>query len=66
MYVSSEDGCTKDFGRSYDACAPEIDTDAGTDKSDGEVASDADRDDRVMTHQERLHRPWLVPGAGRL
>jgi hypothetical protein len=66
MYVSSEDGCTKDFGKSYDACAPEIDTDAGADESDGEVASDADRGNRVTTSQECLHRPWLVPGAGRL
>jgi hypothetical protein len=66
MYVSLADGCTKGFGTSSDACAPEIDRDVRADESDGEVASNPDRDNRVMTSPERPHRPWLVPGAGRL
>jgi hypothetical protein len=71
MYVSLADGCTKGFGRSPTLapeidCALEFDTDVRADESDGEVASNPDRDNRVMTSPERPHRPWLVPGAGRL
>jgi hypothetical protein len=69
MYMSIADGCTKSFRKWSDACAPEIDKiekDVGADEGEGEVGADPDRDDRVMTSPERPHRPWLVPGAGKL
>ena len=49
-----------------DAYQPKINKDIRADEGDSEGAADSDIDDRVMTSPERPHRPWLVPGAGRL
>jgi hypothetical protein len=49
-----------------DAYQPKINKDIRAAEGDGEVAADPGVDDRVMTSSEGPHRPWLVPGAGRL
>jgi hypothetical protein len=36
----------------------------GTDEGDGVAAPDVNQG--AMTSDERAHRPWLVPGAGKL
>ena len=64
MHISSEDSCTKDFSKWRDVYRPESAKDVRADEDDGDVAGD--NDNRVMSSPERPHRPWLVPGAGRL
>ena len=66
MYISLEDSCTKDFSRWPGVYHLEIDKPVRADEADGNAAGDSDLDNRVMTSPERSHRPWLVPGAGRL
>lgn len=74
MQTSLKDSCTKGFMKWSEACQPEIDRidkDARANEDDGEVAADPDLnnwelDNRVVTLSERPHRPWLVPGVGRL
>ena len=67
MYISPENSCTTDFSKWPDVYRPGIDKDVRADEADGNAAADSDFDNnRVMTSPERPHRPWLVPGAGRL
>jgi hypothetical protein len=66
MYISLEDSCTKDFSKWPGVYHPEIAKDVRADEAGGDVAGDTDLDNRVMTSPEPPHRPWLVPGAGRL
>jgi hypothetical protein len=66
MYISLEESCTKDFSKWLGVYRPEIAKDVRADEADGDVAGDTDLDSRVMTSPEWPHRPWLVPGAGRL
>jgi hypothetical protein len=66
MYISLENSCTKDFSKWPDVYRPGIDKDVRADEADGNAAAASDLDNRVMTLPERPHRPWLVPGAGRL
>ena len=39
-------------------------TRAGADESGGSAAPGVDQE--VITSEEALHRPWMVPGVGRL
>jgi hypothetical protein len=45
---------------------PEINKDVRAGEGDEMLATEPDIDNGVMTSPERPHRPWLVPGAGRL
>jgi hypothetical protein len=61
MYFTPKDCFEKWSG----AHQPEINKDVRA--GEGEVlATEPDIDNRVMTSPERPHRPWLVPGVGRL
>ena len=60
------DGCNKGLAKWSWVCPPEIDKDVRADEGAREVAADPDLDNGVLTSPERPHRPWLVPGAGRL
>jgi len=66
MYISSVDGRTNGFGKWSQARASEIDKDVRADEGDGEIAADPDLNMGVVVSPDRPHRPWLVPGAGRL
>jgi hypothetical protein len=74
MHISLKDSRSKGFMKWSEACRPEIDgidKDARANEGGRGVAADSDlnnpnRDNRVLTVPERPHRPWLVPGAGRL
>jgi hypothetical protein len=78
MYISLKDSCAEGFRKWSDAQQPEINKpeinkDVCAGEGDGVVATDPDRDNtdpdrdnRVMTSPELPHRPWLVPGVGRL
>jgi hypothetical protein len=66
MYISPENSCAKSFRKWTDAHEPEINKDVPADEADEVVATDPDLDNKVMTLPERPHRPWLVPGVGRL
>ena len=70
MDISVIDDCTKGFAKWSEVCAPEIgpviDKDVRANEGVREVAADPDLDNGVLTSPERPHRPWLVPGAGRL
>ena len=63
MYISLEDSRTKGFRKWADAHR-----DVGNAGADGKrapvVVTDPDR--TAMTASGHPHRPWLVPGAGRL
>jgi hypothetical protein len=63
MSISQRDSCAKGFKKWSDAHQPEINKDVRAGGSYGVVATDPDLDN---TSPERLHRPWLVPGVGRL
>ena len=49
-----------------DADQREINKDVRAVKGDKALATEPDIDSRMKTSVERLHRPWLVPGVGRL
>jgi hypothetical protein len=75
MYISPRDSCAKGFKKWSDAHQPEINKDVCAGEGYGvfaidpdldNFAIDPDLDNRVMSSPERPHRPWLVPGAGRL
>jgi hypothetical protein len=73
MYISLKDSCAKGFKKWSDAQQPEINKDVCAGEGYGVVATnpdldntDPDLDNRVMTSPELPHRPWLVPGVGRL
>jgi hypothetical protein len=66
MYISLEDRCTTDFSKWPDVYRPGIDKHVRADEADGNAAGDSDLDNRVMSSPAPPHRPWLVPGAGRL
>ena len=65
MYISPEDSCSKGFRKWSDIFRPEITKNVRAGEADGNVTADSDLD-RVMTSPELPHRPWLVPGTGRL
>lgn len=66
MDISVVDGRNKGLAKWSWVCRPEIDKDVRADEGAREVAADPDLDNGVLTSPERPHRPWLVPGAGRL
>jgi hypothetical protein len=68
MYISLGDSCTKGFKKWSDAHQPEIKNDVRAGEGYAVVATDLDLDldNRVRTSPEQPHRPWLVPGVGRL
>src|ERR1700730_7654823 len=53
MYISLEDSCTKDFSKWPGVYHLEIAKDVRADEADGDVAGDADLDNRVMTSPSR-------------
>lgn len=65
MYIFPTEGRTNGF-EAREAYQPEINQDVGAYKGDGEAAADPDPDNSAVITPERPHRPWLVPGAGRL
>jgi hypothetical protein len=66
MYISPRDSCAQGVKKWSDTHQPEINKDVCAAEGYGLVATDTDLDNRVVTSPERPHRPWLVPGAGRL
>ena len=64
MDISLADNCVRGFREWPDADQP----DGGNNRHDdgGAALAAADTADPVMTPLEQPHRPWLVPGAGRL
>jgi hypothetical protein len=66
MYISLGDSCTKGSKKWSDAHQPENHKDVYAGEGYWVVATDPNLDSRVMTSPERPHRPWLVPGVGRL
>jgi hypothetical protein len=66
MYIALEDSCSKSFRKWSDVYRPEINKNVRADEADGNVSADSDLDHRVMTSPDPPHRPWLVPGTGRL
>jgi len=66
MYISSRKGRTNGFEEAREAYQPEINKDIRVSKGDGEAAADPDADNSAVISLERPHRPWVVPGAGRL
>jgi hypothetical protein len=62
MYFTPKDCFEKWSG----AHQPEINKDVRAGEGDEGLATEPDIDNRVMTSPERPHRPWLVPGVGRL
>jgi hypothetical protein len=64
MYISLKDSRAKGFRNWADTHHPD-DGKGGRDDGSAAVVIPAP-DDAVLTHPERPHRPWLVPGAGRL
>ena len=63
MYISLNDSRTKGFRKWADTHQPQQDGKAGSDDGSAAVVVPVP-DDAVPTEQP--HRPWLVPGAGRL
>jgi hypothetical protein len=59
-------GFAKDLKKRSNVHQPEINKNVGAAEDDGAVAADPDLDNTVTTLPERPHRPWLVPGVGRL
>jgi hypothetical protein len=64
VYILPKNSGANDFTKWPDSRRQEIhkDTDAG----DKVVGANPDLDGRMITPAERPHRPWLVPGMGRL
>ena len=61
MYIFRTEGRTNGFEEAREAYQ-----DVRAYKGDGEAAADPDPDNSAVITPERPHRPWLVPGAGRL
>ncbi len=66
MHISPRDSCANGFKNWSEAHQQEINEDVCAGEGYGVVATDPDLDNSVMTSPERPHRPWLVPGVGRL
>jgi hypothetical protein len=66
MYISLADSRAKGFMKWSHAHQPERLGDARTGAGEGGVIAAPDLAEEVMTPAEQPHRPWLVPGAGRL
>jgi len=71
MHILLSDSSANGHTRRFEARRRVIDKDVRAGSRDGVVGVDADFDDpdfddKVNTPPERLHRPWLVLGVGRL
>jgi len=66
MYIRPKVERTTGLKKRSNVHQPEISKDVGAAADDGAVAADPDLDGTVTTLPERPHRPWLVPGVGRL
>jgi hypothetical protein len=66
MYISLADSGAKGFMKWADAHQPEALGDARAGAVAGSVIAAPDLAQGVTTPPEQPHRPWLVPGAGRL
>jgi len=66
MYISLANSRAKGFMKWADAHQPERLGDARAGAGEGGVIAAADLAQGVTTPAEQPHRPWLVPGAGRL
>lgn len=64
MDISLTDSCARGCRKWADVHQPDDSNDGHDDGGAALVA--ADTADPVMTPLEQPHRPWLVPGAGRL
>jgi hypothetical protein len=66
MYISLADSRAKGFKKWSDAHQAERLGDARAGAGEGGVIAAPDLAQGVTTPAEQPHRPWLVPGAGRL
>lgn len=67
MDISPRRSRTNGFEEACVAYQPEINKHIRANKVDEETAADPDPDNSsIIISPERPHRPWLVPGAGRL
>jgi hypothetical protein len=66
MYILLKDSCAKGFKKWADAHQPEIKHHLGASGRNGLAAASPDHENLTMTSLERPHRPWLVPGMGKL
>ena len=66
MYISLADSLTKGFRKWADAHQPDSKIDDHAREGEVVNTADLDVDGAVLTPRERAHRPWLVPGEGRL
>ena len=66
MYVSLADSRAKGFKKWADVHQPEKLGGARAGAGEGGVIAAPDLAQGVTTPAEQPHRPWLVPGAGRL
>ena len=62
MYISLADSCSKGFRKWADAHQP----DDSSNRHGSAAVVTTDPVDVAITPPEQPHRPWLVPGAGRL
>jgi hypothetical protein len=66
MYISLADNLAKDFRKWADAHPPDSKIDDHASGGDAVNAAASDVDGAASMPRERAHRPWLVPGEGRL
>jgi hypothetical protein len=66
MYISLADSLTKGFRKWADAHQPDSKIDNHARGGDVVNLADLDGDGAASIPRERAHRPWLVPGEGRL
>jgi hypothetical protein len=66
MYISLADSLAQGFRKWADAHPPDSKIDDHASGGDVVNLADLDADGAVSTPRERAHRPWLVPGEGRL
>jgi hypothetical protein len=65
MYMSPRKGRANGFEKTRKAHQPQVSKNIRANKG-AEEASDPDPRNSAVISPERPHRPWLVPGAGRL
>jgi hypothetical protein len=65
MYIPLADSRAKGF-KKWSYAHPETLGDARAGAGEGDVIAAPDLAQGLMTPAEHPHRPWLVPGAGRL
>jgi len=66
MYISLADSLAKGFRKWADAHPPDGKIDDRASGGDTVNTADLATAGAVSTPRQRVHRPWLVPGEGRL